>query len=1362
MLDKYSNSNDIIKSTSNVDAHRIEDLDSELLISQPYEIQDLEVTARDNFELHVYTQDGNHLTGNHNIPVIIGSNYAPGTQPPYNIQLNIKQQLNELSINRGQYKILVNFFDTVLGNYEDKNVWVKEISPSRREVRITMTKHYLDQLQKLIDLRYEYLTKGLAAPLVLNFGKNNTYQIVNFKLEPKIDLKRILEDSVPTNYIEEQKLLGIQEEQAISNYAYKNGPEGSLVRTWKNYGTENQTPDQFYLIQDDIYRSFNWNAPLAYEYSKYLDSTRFNLAGKEIRKAFPYLRDNGYGTIITNFLEVDSSVINIKGNDLTLADLVGNEEYITVIFKLYTPIDTNIGEKAKVFVSHEYRSPYADNVILVDKSTEIEFNKLRPANFNIDAYAYQSIPTEYKSWNNLLDSNLQTSQKIIDLYFSGSLQGIPLNVNYGEFENFVHFSSAEERVRNFKYKLELIEFYTDRINSLSGSASTNLTPLYTKRNAVVSTFDNFENYLFYQSGSQQIYTHVSYSIAPWPKLETSNNPLDAYPHFTKLYRVSQSVAEDYFNDLVDQAQIFDNRNVHRLLKTVPYHIRVAEANEEFNLFVDMLGHHYDIVWTYIKHYSKIFSREEHPKDGMSDDLLYSVAKSLGFQLYNGRSTTELWKYAFGTDNSGSLAQNGENGIYSLPDNQVTKEYWRRLVNNLPYLLKTKGTARSVRALLSCFGIPSTLLTIKEFGGPTTFTTEEDFYPEYVHDKFVFAYKVNTPGYKNYLQVLPAKVSGQGFSKNVNALEFTFRTDDEVIYTPGIEYNVFSYHSALDFENSSSVDSVAANIAVTVKRESATDNEGTVYLRIAGKTPVSMSNTYVFDNGFNLMYLEDNGTNTTLKYTKAKYGKIVDTGSIFITDTSFFTDVNTNTLGAMRWGNPGTASINSINISPFSGHIQEIRLWSGSLNTQSLFEHALSPETYTYNVNRNALTGNEALEPYNRLVQRYTITNKRFYVLTASFDTPSTSDSFVRTYQLSAHPNQKLDAYKFDNFSNNQLGGGLWLVNVSGSNQINEVFDGFDETYYTPSPSLGGNSLYTNKVRIESNSLTGFLSPKKRVEVSSFDKFSNDSNKIGIYFSPQDSINEDIFNQLGYFEIDDYIGDPGAIYTEHYPELEDFAKDYWIKYDNKNDFEAFFRALSIYDMSIFRYIKDMMPYRANVVSGFLVQPNVLERKRFKTTKPTVEQNLTHVAILDGTVVNPDVIGTYNTHEASIEDPAPTATANYLSNQSAVINVISDNTMAGEYKSSVGEIDYDYNVDKLGTTWSSGSKHYVQNRYVGRYVINDTGSYTPIQTIIVNSRYDILDQVSEYLTLSASLNGLQQGTYGGAYYYINQTGQDAGGV
>jgi hypothetical protein len=660
---------------------------------------------------------------------------------------------------------------------------------------------------------------------------------------------------------------------------------------------------------------------------------------------------------------------------------------------------------------------------------------------------------------------------------------------------------------------------------------------------------------------------------------------------------------------------------------------------------------------------------------------------------------------------------------------------------LPYLLKTKGTERSIKALLSCFGIPSTLLTIKEFGGPSTFVEEATHYPEYVHEKFAFAYKVNTGTYNNYLQVIPSKTNNK-FSKNVNALEFRFRSDDEEIYTPDTEYNLFSYYAnatGIYFENSSSI-TTNPSLAITVKKESATDTDGTLTLRTSSGN-ATIPNINIFDNGFNLLYLEQVGSNTTLQYRKAKYGKIVETGSATLSTTVMFDDVNaSNALGAMRWGNPGAVTL-GVALSPFIGHIQEIRLWSGSLNTASLNEHALSPNTYTYNVNRGALTGNEALEPYNRLVQRYTLSNKYVNTLSAPLNNPSTSDSFARSYQLSSHPNQKLDAFKFENFSNNQLGGGIWLVNVSGSDQINDIFDSFEDTYYTPSPSLGGNSLYTNKVRIEQNSLTGFLSPKKRVEASSFDKFSIDSNKIGIYFSPQDSINEDIFNQLGYYEIDDYIGDPSNIYGEHYPEFEDFAADYWTKYDNKNDFEAFFRVLSIYDTTIFRYIKDMLPFRANVVDGFLIEPNALERKRFKTTKLTIDDSMANVvAEIEAPVHIQE--GFYLTYEGGIENPAPEIGSDYLIQPDAILDMKEAISVGADCLNlDIAEVPaMDSNLNKLGNSWT-------QNRQVGRYTIQESGSYTPIQTIVTAGRYDVTG--SSYILNSYS------GSIFNAYVYIDST-------
>ena len=73
----------------------------------------------------------------------------------------------------------------------------------------------------------------------------------------------------------------------------------------------------------------------------------------------------------------------------------------------------------------------------------------------------------------------------------------------------------------------------------------------------------------------------------------------------------------------------------------------------------MIGQHFDISWTYVKALSDINRREEHPWDGMSDDLLFNVAKSLGWSLSNGYGDSELWSYVLGTDQTGSLYQSGQ-------------------------------------------------------------------------------------------------------------------------------------------------------------------------------------------------------------------------------------------------------------------------------------------------------------------------------------------------------------------------------------------------------------------------------------------------------------------------------------------------------------------------------------------------------------------------------------------------------------------------------------------------------------------------------------------------------------------------------
>lgn len=53
------------------------------------------------------------------------------------------------------------------------------------------------------------------------------------------------------------------------------------------------------------------------------------------------------------------------------------------------------------------------------------------------------------------------------------------------------------------------------------------------------------------------------------------------------------------------------------------------------------------------------------------------------------------------------------------DQERVYEIWRRILNNLPYIYKSKGTSKSVQSLITSYGVPSTILKTVEYSGKST-------------------------------------------------------------------------------------------------------------------------------------------------------------------------------------------------------------------------------------------------------------------------------------------------------------------------------------------------------------------------------------------------------------------------------------------------------------------------------------------------------------------------------------------------------------------------------------------------------------------------------------------------------------------
>ena len=417
----------------------------------------------------------------------------------------------------------------------------------------------------------------------------------------------------------------------------------------------------------------------------------------------------------------------------TWTGLVENQEDkngdSSLILKLYEPLPTSILTNQKVWISKLQAEPIIDIITLVGSDSDY-CPPLQGPNFKLEV----DNSIGYQMYDDLVANGSTTSTSLIQKYVTKTgIDTEKLNIQYASgsvhmFENFVHFGSSEERIKNFWYKIQLLESYQTKYNELTSNtvelgfilaeggaydgytiiteASDNLqldalsitatsklqaTAQLTKINDLIGTFDGFEKWL---------YTDTQYSDSlSYPK---SGNVIKASSD-------SESIA--WYNSTTTKAAKYDKSNVNYLNNNLPEFIVEDYQNEDFMLFMDMVGQHYDIIWAYVNGLTKLKSPQHKADLGFSNDLMYSMLESLGWDGKKAYDSQYLWEYAFGQYKDGTQK-------YTQSLKSANEEVWRRILNNLPYILKHKGTSRSLKAVMACYGIPNSLLTVMEFGGPT--------------------------------------------------------------------------------------------------------------------------------------------------------------------------------------------------------------------------------------------------------------------------------------------------------------------------------------------------------------------------------------------------------------------------------------------------------------------------------------------------------------------------------------------------------------------------------------------------------------------------------------------------------------------
>jgi hypothetical protein len=519
------------------------------------------------------------------------------------------------------------------------------------------------------------------------------------------------------------------------------------------------------------------------------------------------------------------------------------------------------------------------------------------------------------------------------------------------FYNFVHFSSAKERVNNFKHKAQLIENYTNTSASYAGyialgtsSYTADIIQLQNSIQDIKGNFDKYENFLYYVSSSKA-----------WPK--TGSTLYSTTSSQALVWLGSDNPSSIYYGGEILESSQFDNQNPHNLIYTLPgYLLDDFESNKNYFKFVHLVGQMFDELWIYIKAVTDLHKNQNKISRGISKDLVADMLESLGFDV-NNEELSEAQFYDFLLEGESPPIEQGKRLISSslaVSKANLVEEKYKRIYHNLSYFYKTKGTLRGLKSLLSTYGIPSDMISIEEISTPSidvgeTKTIEEKFY----YSVYNSASRIEIPWLPlNFTNDVPRSIEFMFNDRNnfnSGSYLFTIKDPSDTI----VDFNV-----GLKIDK---VNEITASLTYFQGNKSASLQIPVYHFKNdEGWWNVLVTNT---NNTSSIFIKKKSGDHISHQYSASVEG-----------NTTRWTDYFSSTAGNVFTSSLLYLGSNSGN-NNFTGSFMEFRYWNTFLSEPVFDQHVLNPES---------IAGNNLYSSYNNLALRLPLgSDTTVYSLTSS-------------------------------------------------------------------------------------------------------------------------------------------------------------------------------------------------------------------------------------------------------------------------------------------------------------------------------------------------------------------------------------------
>lgn len=569
-------------------------------------------------------------------------------------------------------------------------------------------------------------------------------------------------------------------------------------------------------------------------------------------------------------------------------------------------------------------------------------------------------------------------------------------------------------------------------------------------------------------------------------------------------------------------------------------------------FLYILARQFDFIKVKIDQFTNVLKTNYTSFNQAPDALLEDVGRFFGWEFTGNFLNHDAFQYLIGKN----ILQNQEaNKEIDVKLYQIKNEFWKRVLINLMYLYKTKGTRESIESLLRLYGVNKNFVRVKEYGyKPNVGVVTSRILSEKTSNAVTFGSSslsttLITAG-------LGSAVTADGFPIffPANVAAITGSSTKAVVFSPELTGSFQTIEVRVKFPTSTS------------EGIKATFNNGSIWSIKSGSTPLyqmywdhpdtdtytgslhvtsslgtlSLSNVGIFDdNWYNIAFIRNPVSSSYEINVKRIDFDEVDfsvTASATFASASF---PSGNFIASFRVGSDGGYDAEM--------WTQEARVWSIPLKEQELIDHALNYQSY------GVMNPEDTVKLNLHWRMNTVCTASNLGILTVPIE---------------------------DVTGNKNTGqGGNFGPNVA-------PFKKFLNDYnYIASPDFSWNE---DKIRVFNDT-----------EVKPSEAFS-DNNVMALEFNMVDALNEDISQIIATMDdFNNFIGLPANRYRESYHDIARLRDLYFKRLQGRLNFRLFSDMLEFFDRSFVDIVKKLIPARAVFIGEqFVVESHMLERPKLQ--------------------------------------------------------------------------------------------------------------------------------------------------------------------